>query len=156
MIPPFDQRGLLPPGKHLASWSEVFAYFSRDARRCFLVDNARNFALNDLAPKFSAGPLYLAGSTFSDKPYPNDIEVTMPLGVHQMSPTSMVDAVNFRINHDAIKARYEVDFYLYLDVQGAPDFSEFFQYVGDKTAAIKHLQSKDKRGIIEVSQWIHG
>lgn len=156
MIPPFDHRGLLPPGKHLASWSEIFAYFSGDARRYYLVDNARTFALNDLAPKFSTGPLYLAGSTFSDKASPGDIEMTMPLFVHQMTPTSMADAISFRANHDAIKAKYEVDFYLYLDMPGAPDFSEFFQYVGDKTAALKHLQSKDKRGIVEVSQWIHG
>lgn len=131
-------------------------YFSGDPRRIKLIENARSFALTTLAPNFAASPLFLAGSTFSDKPYPGDIEMTISVGMSALTPLLMSEIARLRISHDDIKRLHEVDFYVSLDVPGMPNFSEFFQYVGDKTAAIKHLHSKDKRGIIEVSKWIHG
>ncbi|WP_155774277.1 DUF6932 family protein [Burkholderia pseudomultivorans] len=157
MIPPFDMRGLLPAGIHSATWAEVSSYFVHDVRRTTLLSNAREFALTHLRPQFPMCPLFLAGSTFSDKPYPNDIEACLTIKRAELQlPDGWQKAFNLSGQHDSIKARYEVDFYLSIEQPGANDFSQFFQYVGDKTAAIKHLQAKDKRGIIEVTQWIHG
>ncbi|MFM0506660.1 hypothetical protein P0D80_03580 [Paraburkholderia sp. RL17-373-BIF-A] len=122
-----------------------------------LIANARAFALAELAPLFPTCPLYLAGSTFSDKPYPGDIEACITVSLPELQQQNgLVNALGLQVRHDSIKAQYEVDFYVSFGMPGAPDFSAFFQYVGEKTATMKHLAEKDKRGIIEVTQWTHG
>lgn len=157
MIPPFDERGLLPPGVHTATWTDAAVFFDGDARRMGLIANARAFALGEVAPLFPLCPLYLAGSTFSDKPYPGDIEACITVPMDQLLINNgFAFAHGLQSRHDDIKARYEVDFYVSFGMPGAPDFSVFFQYVGEKTAAMKHLAEKDKRGIIEVTQWTNG
>lgn len=156
MIPALDSRGLLPVGKHASTWVELQTYFSGDQRRLDLIVNAKRFALDILRHDFAGSPLFLAGSTFSDKSYPGDIEMTITVGLVQLIGGKLRQATDLQSKHNDIKATYEVDFYVSLGLPGANDFSEFFQYVGEKTAAVKHLHSKDKRGIIEVKKWTHG
>lgn len=156
MIPPLDERGLLPVGIHQASWTELFDHFANDARRISLLSKAKTFALAELAPQLPMCRLILAGSTFSDKPNPGDIESTIIVSLNGLEPSKFVTAILLQARHDEIKELHEVDFYVSLDAPGANDFSQFFQYVGEKTAAVKHLEPKDKRGIVEVMQWIHG
>ncbi|GJH05007.1 DUF6932 family protein [Paraburkholderia terrae] len=157
MIPPLDYRGLLPSGIHSAKWLELLAYFEADVRRTKLLTRAREFALAELKPALPECALFLAGSTFSDKPNPGDIEgfLVVPMSVLADGSSAQAAAV-LQADHDRIKAQYEVDFYISWGLPGAPDFTAFFQYVGEKSAAMKHLQIKDKRGIIEVQEWIHG
>lgn len=157
MIPPFDNRGLLPVGVHTATWTETAAYFGADLRRLSLVQNAKAFALTEVAPIFPSCGFFLAGSTLSDKAFPGDIEAFVAVDQTLLAiPANMTAAFSLQARHDAIRAQYEVDFYVSFGLPGAPDFSAFFQYVGEKTAAMKHLHEKDKRGIIEVAQWTLG
>lgn len=156
MIPALDNRGLLPPGIHRATWAEVLDYFDGDVRRTSLLTRSRSFAQVELARDFGACPLLLAGSVFSDLPRPDDIESAIMVRVADLTTSTFRAALRLQGQHDNFKERLEIDFYVSLDIPGAEDFSEYFQYVGEKTAAIKHLAPKDKRGIVEVAQWIHG
>lgn len=155
VIPPFDQRGLLPYGIHLATWRELFAFFAGDARRTNLITQARKFALAELSSSFGTCSLFLAGSSFSDKPHPSDIESTLVINPTTY-PMAAVPGLLLQAEHDRIKLQYEVDFYVSWDVPGANDFCEFFQYVGEKTGIAKNLNPKDRRGIIEVKAWTLG
>lgn len=153
MIPSLDQRGLLPAGVHKGTWNEIESAFATDQRRQLLISNAKSFSLGHLSP-LHPSPLYLAGSTFSDKVRPSDIEATIKIDPAQLSHQQLVLMLQLHSNHDAIKQATEIDFYVTLDTPGANDFSTFFQYVGEKTAAAKNLQPKDKRGVVEVETWL--
>ena len=153
MIPELDDRGLLPAGVHSGTWHDIEAAFSKDNRRQKLINSARNFSCSTLTPLFPA-PLYLAGSTFSDKPNPGDIEATIKVDPYQLSHDQLKLMIALQTSHDKIKDATEIDFYVTLDTPDNNDFSQFFQYVGEKTAIIKNLEPKDKRGIVEVKTWI--
>lgn len=153
MIPELDDRGLLPAGIHSGTWKEIEAIFQKDHRRQKLINSARNFSSETLNPLHPA-PLYLAGSTFSDKPTPGDIEATIKVDPYQLSHEQLKLMIALQTSHDQIKDATEIDFYVTLDVPGNNDFSQFFQYVGEKTATLKNLEPKDKRGIVEVKTWL--
>lgn len=153
MIPPLDDRGLLPKGIHSGTWKNIESAFSVDQRRELLISNAKDFSMGPLS-LLHPSPLYLAGSTFSDKIRPGDIEATIKIDPSQLSQQQLMLAFQLQSSHDAIKQATEIDFYVTLDTPGANDFSQFFQYVGEKTAAAKNLQPKDKRGVVEVETWL--
>ena len=54
-------------------------------------------------------------------------------------------------NHNRLKQDYRVDFYP--TVKGDNDFTLFFQYVGEKTAATKQIRPHDKKGVLRIKQW---
>lgn len=155
MIPALDVRGLLPSGIHSGTWQEVEAGFGFNLHRKDLIASAKSFSFNALKP-LHPSPLYLAGSTFSDKDLPPDIEATIRIDPTNLTADQALLALQLQLQttHDDIKKMTKVDFYVTLSVLGAPDFSQFFQYVGEKTALIKGLHEKDKRGVVEVSQWL--
>ena len=74
MIPPFQPDGNLPPGTHTATWEEVVARFGGNPQRNRLLDGLRR-ALSSL---LDAGcpRIYLNGSFVTNKPDPNDFDVT--------------------------------------------------------------------------------
>ena len=74
MIPPFQPDGNLPPGIHTATWEEVVARFGGNPQRNRLLDGLRR-ALSSL---LDAGcpRIYLNGSFVTNKPDPNDFDVT--------------------------------------------------------------------------------
>ena len=153
MIPPLDHRGLLPAGVHLGTWKEIKAAFGTDPRREDLIGNAEKLSSTTLA-QLHPSPLFLAGSTFSDKGRPNDIEATIKVDPKKLSQAQLVAVLQLQGMHDIIKNAMEVDFYVTIEQPGANDFSLFFQYVGEKTALAKNLQPKDKRGVVEVETWL--
>lgn len=153
MIPELDNRGLLAAGVHSGTWSEIEAVFGVDTRRMKLLSSAKSFACSKLDALYPA-PLFLAGSTFSDKRHPSDIEATLKVSPKNLTHSQLVLMIDLQSSHFEIKEQTEVDFYVTLDVPGKNDFSEFFQYVGEKTAIAKNLQPKDKRGVVEVDSWL--
>jgi len=153
LIPPLDHRGLLPAGVHSGTWQEVETAFATDQRRTDLIGNAKKFSTTTLA-QLHPSPLFLAGSTFSDKGRPKDIEATIKVDPLKLNHAQLVAVFQLQGMHDIIKNATEVDFYVTIDQPGANDFSLFFQYVGEKTALAKNLQPKDKRGVVEVEKWL--
>ena len=72
VIPDFNDRGLLPPGVHRATWEEVVNRFGTNPWRERLLTGLRD-ALDDLR---SAGcqAVYLNGSFVTSKEIPNDYD----------------------------------------------------------------------------------
>lgn len=153
MIPSLDNRGLLPPGVHSSTWQEVEASFGTDNRRKELIGNAKKLSCSTLSILFPA-PLILAGSTFSDKDRPKDIEATIKVDPKNVTKDQLVAAFQIQAMHDLIKEATDVDFYVTMVTPGQNDLSLYFQYVGEKTAVLKNLKPKDKRGVVEVQKWL--
>jgi hypothetical protein len=153
LIPALDNRGLLPPGVHSGTWKDVEATFGTDKRRKGLIGNAKKLSFSTFAVLFPS-PLILAGSTFSDKDNPKDIEATIRVDPGNVTKDQLVAAFKIHAMHDFIKQATDVDFYVTMVTPGQNDFSLFFQYVGEKTAVLKNLKPKDKRGVVEVEKWM--
>lgn len=150
MIPAFDERGLLPDGTHFATWEEIMHRFGHTTHRKQLINNAMLFVSSDLVNVNCK--LYIAGSTLSDKKHPNDIEMIASIEFLEDAKSSAILLEKIE-KHDEIKDKYLVDFYIDFYVNGiivGNKFSSFFKYVGEKTAQLKDVNAKDKRGIIEV------
>lgn len=72
MIPPFDERGNLPPGIHNASWNEVQARFGGSSRREDLLVGLRE-ALSSLRDA-GCKAVYINGSFVTAKEEPADFD----------------------------------------------------------------------------------
>lgn len=154
-LPVLDARGLLPAGIHDSDWSEIQDRFCWNAHRLALFSNVRLFVANELPASTSTLELCLGGSFFSDKPTPYDVEGTIAIPPTYFStPDGLTLLLGY--DHDRIMAEYRLDFYLTLEGTGLRDLREFFQYVGPKTAAMKGLQPKDRRGVVRMVQWAIG
>ena len=85
MIPPLDERGLLPPGCHRCKdWAELEERFAFNTHRQRLLGQALQFVQYRLTPLASGLRLLLAGSYLSDKAQPGDIEMLVFLPVHRI------------------------------------------------------------------------
>lgn len=155
-LPPVDERGLLPPGKHDATWVEIEALFLFNQHRNTLYGELRRFVAEVLSPLpgAEAVDLLVGGSFLSDKEKPNDIEAT--IYVPWQERMKDFAALATLSEHDRIMRNYGIDFYVSFLVDGYNDFGLFFQYVGTKTAAAKGLHEKDQRGVIRIMQWTLG
>ena len=79
MIPPFDDRGYLPPGVHAASLEEVEARFGRESElRRVQMESVRWLA--DIARRAGVVRLVLNGSFVTDAYEPNDVDCVLLLG----------------------------------------------------------------------------
>ncbi|QLG87662.1 hypothetical protein HQ393_05000 [Chitinibacter bivalviorum] len=152
MIPPLDERGLLPAGIHTASLEAVAHAFCSGQYRELLWQDLIRFLRDHFIAANLHPPLYLAGSFFSDKPNPGDIELTVDLGGR--SQEQMLAALALFLERQRWHNEYRVDYYP--NMPGNSDFVAFFQYVGPKTAQTKGLNEKDRRGIIKVESWTLG
>lgn len=156
MIPPLDRRGLLPPGVHECSWEQARNWSGADSWRGTIwagLEIVRPALRQLFQPPTSLPRIVLGGSYFSDKPNPDDIEVTVVL--EPGSPAALIGDVvaHYHQYHSDYKATHRVDFYPILPGPGLSDFRAFFQYVGVKTATTKGLDPKDARGVIQVASW---
>lgn len=149
-IPPLDTRGLLPEGIYEASISEIKERFSISAYRIALFDDFISFINNEIGNIDI--PIFIGGSYLSDKPLPNDIEITIAISLDflQIEPLLGKKLIELQSKHDWLKSHYRMDFYISFEIKGCNDFRQFFQYVGEKTANAKGISAKDKRGIIRV------
>lgn len=156
MIPPLNEHGLLPPGVHDADLDEVPRLFCVNQHRWRLWDNALQGIdlvcdLVQKQPITLLPTLILAGSFFSDKALPGDIEATLTLPANAPPEACWYWAVQHRLFHAMLKAQHDLDFYP--SFPGGNDFSLFFQYVGPKTAQTKGLCAKDLRGVLRMCSW---
>ncbi len=82
MIPPYDQRGNLPPGIHPASWEEIEGRYAYNAERRRLLAGLKA-ALNNLK-KAGCKRVYLNGSFITEKKMPHDYDLCWePEGVDE-------------------------------------------------------------------------
>lgn len=160
MLPPLDHRGLLPEGIHTATLAEIEQAFATNVTRQHLLQEFRRFIREQLSATAAGLEVYASGSYFSDKAVPGDIDCTVPIPIPQVaSRLAVVNLTNdgrSTTQKGALWDNYRVDFWVSLGIPGHHDFVAFFQYVGIKTAALKHLSEKDKRGIVRVDQWALG
>jgi hypothetical protein len=160
MIPALDHRGLLPHGIHIATIDEIRAVFCFNAIREQRLESFLNFLRIELIPLGNGLDLYAAGSYLTDKPDPGDIDCTIEIpanDIHNRIP--LLNLFNDgRSQHDRGRLwnEYRVDAYPTLNFPGSNDFRDFFQYVGEKTATLKNLNEKDRKGIIKVESWTNG
>lgn len=152
-LPALDQRGFLPAGCHTASWDDVRQMFCSTGHRRSLMKDFQRFIDSELRPVGSGLPLIIAGSYLSDKVTPGDIETSIFIPNQELSARAELCALGSKEEHLRIKKEYGADFYVTFDLAGQPNFYDFFQYVGPKSAAKKGLHEKDRRGIIEVKPW---
>lgn len=102
-IPPFDSRGLLPPGDHAATFAEVRAsplVFGPPARpdewdedwRAYLVDQAE--ALVRQLWAVGVADVFLDGSFVEDKPHPNDVDGYFAVDVRRLASGELQRSLN--------------------------------------------------------------
>lgn len=147
-IPKIDSRGLLPPGIHDGSIMEIKDKFATNPHRVKLFDDFERFISTEM--NVTGWEIYIAGSFLSDKPIPNDIEICVYADQAFIQSSAFQKAISLMNRHDDIVQRYRVDYYVSFGLPKHNDFREFFQYVGEKSAQIKGINAKDKRGIVKV------
>lgn len=150
MVPPLNSQGLLPAGIHLCDLAELEAVFGFTAARIQLIA-----ALKSCIPLMQAhglaGDLLIAGSFVTDKEVPDDIEVTLDVRNYQRVDQDKALLFYMR-QHAKLKAETRIDWYPTMP-DNESDFTLFFQYVGEKTAAIKRCDPKDLKGILKLTSW---
>lgn len=158
MIPPLDERGLLPAGLHQADdWVEVETRFAINDHRQMLLANMLDFIGAELQYVAAGLELVIGGSYLTSKPVPGDIDCTVLIPVDQIAARGaalqllVVDGAKGRIYKD-----YKVEAYPTLQAPGANDFSVFFQYVGEKSAVLHNCAATDLRGAVKVTSWMPG
>lgn len=155
MTPPLDERGLLPPGCHgCQDWAQFAAQFAFNAHRERLLGLAMAFVRDRLTPLATGLRLIIAGSYLSDKEQPGDIEmvVTIPLA-DIPNRIVLIDLFRTEGAKGPIWQDSKVDFYIHLEGLGGNNIALFFEYVGEKTAAAKGIDAKDRRGTLEIASW---
>lgn len=149
-IPSFTSQGLLPPGIHTCSRLDLQAIFSFTDRRAHLLQRLDQ-CTGIMKQCALTGVLLIDGSFVTDKDHPGDIEVT--LDVRQEPPEAQDRALLFYVRQHAALKLLDVDWYPTLPDNPSADFTLFFQYAGEKTAAIKRCHPKSPKGIIRLTQW---
>jgi hypothetical protein len=127
MIPPFNERGELPPGVHDTTLEEMEQTLGFNQKRRGMIGRLRR-ALKNLQGS-GVRRVYLNGSFTSRKPEPNDIDgcwdADEQVNVDRLDPVFL----DFSHQRRAMKRKYGVDFFIANAVEmgsGVP-FREFFQ-----------------------------
>ena len=148
MIPPLDDRGLLPAGVWDCTLEEIAARFVTNDHRRNLWAGMTLFIEEKYRPAGLSCPLWVDGSFVRSKPSPSDVDVV--LDVSSFAPEAAVQlAIGLRIQHDEIKARYHVDLWVRHPIL-PNDIALYFQYLGDKAAVELRLRPDDPKGILRV------
>lgn len=128
MLPHFAKTGNLPPGIHSASWLDVRRRFGTNGHRRRLLRRVRP-ALRALK-RAGCTSVYLAGSFFSRKNLPGDIDVLWdPAGVDttvldRLAPILADDSPSRRAEH---KRRYGAEFIPTTVPRSGSPYLDFFQ-----------------------------
>lgn len=149
-IPKFNQYGLLPAGQHPASLAMITAVFGFNARREQLIESLHR-CIKLMHEENLAGTLYVDGSFATDKPHPDDMELT--LDVRGQSNAQQGLAILFHVKHNKFLKNMGIDWYPTLADNVGRDFTQFFQYAGEKTAAAKRCHPKEPKGILKLTKW---
>ncbi len=146
MIPPFDERGFLPPGEYVCAWTECVERFGNHPQRQRLLTGLREVL--DILRAAGCRTVYLDGSFVTDKPRPNDVDAaysTTGLDWEQLQRAAP-ELLDFRDGRAAQKRRYGGEFFpaeWAADLAGEP-FLSFFQHDRDgrpKGVVVLHLEA---------------
>jgi hypothetical protein len=148
-IPEFLTQGVLPPGVHSASLSEIrqrFGSTNPSTRRGQLHANLEAL-LTKVATFHLFGAAIIDGSFVTDKPIPDDIDVGLELAdVYESSHFNLfLESFDF----DRLRTEQSLDVYLFVR-NGLNDFRRFFQYLRTEEAIRRNLPAGSKKGILEV------
>jgi hypothetical protein len=127
MIPKFTDKGLLPEGIHLATWTEIVERFGLTAQRQDLLTGLRS-GLENLALA-GCETAYLDGSFVTQKPNPNDFDVCWEItGVNPvlLEPELLL----FRHARAEQKTKYQGEFMpsqIVAQLQPSLTYLEFYQ-----------------------------
>lgn len=148
-VPTLNSKGILPPGIHDCSLSEIEAAFAWNAHRQQLLQNFQRCLASEIRPRF-LDPLVFDGSYVTDKDLPDDIDAVLDLSAADVGHA--YQGLAFMVQNQArLKSSYSVDFWVNLPGIGRNDFCAFFQYVGVKTAKFKGMDPKDPKGVLRLT-----
>lgn len=145
-----NEHGLLPPGIHSCTLQEAEDAFCWNGHRRTLWEKFKQALGEFRALGFSRHALIVDGSFVTDKDMPGDVEVLIDLQNADAAEQDRITVYFFR-NHTRLHTECAVDFYP--NLPGGNNFALFFQYVGEKTAAMKALDAKEKKGILRIERW---
>lgn len=141
MIPPFDERGNLPPGIHRASWVELETRFGKTPwRRALLLGMQEAF---NCLHRAGCRTAYVDGSFVTARTAPGDYDAcweTAGVDFNLLDPALL----DFSAGRQAQKQRYGGELFparMAADPEGTP-FLELFQY--------DHANDRPK-GIVEIN-----
>lgn len=140
MIPPFDERGNLPPGVHKADWDELESRFDGSPRRIELLAGLREalVALRDAGCRI----VYVDGSFVTTKDEPGDFDACWePAGVDLDALDSVL--LDFSEGRRAQKGRFGGEFFP-ADAAADPAGTSFLDFFQRERGAPQH------KGIIEI------
>ena len=104
----------------------------------------------EVRPQF-VQPIFVNGSFVTDKDEPEDIDIVLDLrGAADDQKWRGLMFMNQ--NQQQFLHKYNVHFWINFDTPQSSDFSEFFQYIGIKTAKMKNLNPKHLKGILRIVQ----
>jgi hypothetical protein len=153
VIPALDHRGLLPVGIHCCTLEQLELVFGGTLRRQQLVESLVK-CTHLMHGAELAGDLIVNGSFVTDKLNPGDVELC--LDVSRASVKVQANALLFHVQNHAKLDRMGVDWYPNLPESEdglQRDFTRYFQYVGEKSAAMKRLDPRDLKGILKLAKW---
>lgn len=130
MLPPFDDRGLLPAGIHPAGWSEFRERFAWNAIRAAQFGGLRRAAT--ILARFGCGKLYLDGSYVTEKELPGDYDAIWDAGGVDLEGLQAVEPfflLNFPTDHEVLKIKFGGEFFPVQMTEGRSGrpFLDFFQ-----------------------------
>ena len=145
-IPDLDEHGLLPAGVHDCSVDEIVGMFGWNPHRRDLVRRLSRFLAREIRHRFSE-PVYVDGSFVTDKETPDDVDVVLDMRCAADDRQFLAFKI-MTAERDRFRRVYSVDFWINLPDEN--DFSDFFQYLGVKTARYKGLDSAYRKGILRL------
>jgi len=149
IMPALTERGLLPPGVHKCNLKQLQLAFAFNVRREQLFESLQH-CVSQMHDRGLAGTLYIDGSYVTSKPNPRDIEITLDVAGQTVAMQDRALAYHVR-EHQAL-TKNGVDWWP--SYPGAPrNFVDFFQYVGEKTAATLRCSPLEKKGILRITRW---
>lgn len=150
MIPAFTALGILPPGIHTCNLGAFERAFAFNLRRQQLFESLQR-CLQLMHKEGLSGVVLLNGSYATDKEIPGDIELT--LDVRNQSRLAQDKALIFYVRCHASIEKTGIDWYPTMPDNSGNDFTMYFQYIGEKTAATKRCNAKDLKGILKLTKW---
>ena len=126
----------------------MMARFGWNPHRQRLAHSFGDFLDHEIRKAEFLEPVYVNGSFVTDKDAPDDVDVVLDLRLAS-------DGRKWRglrlmqKERDRFREQYYVDFWV--NLPGENNFSDFFQYVGIKSAKFKGLAHTDRKGILRVA-----
>ena len=142
-IPPFSLHGVLPSGRHVCTVAEVKARFGQAdplMKRVLLWQSCEQY-INWIRPMGCFDRIWVDGSFVTDKPDPGDVDISVLL---PKTTTSKFEITALHPGH--VKQQYGLHLLPISEHNG----TLFFEYVGVKEAAKRHMKPQDLKGILEV------